>query len=143
MEYRIDLIDATTDKVIGTGLITAQGLLQQQRDYLIEEKRLPLLAFLQKPMKFTEMRPIVIELRQGLKTGYSSDFYSPSKPRTTFSDIDGHPGDVIGCIELFACLEENTDSLFGQNPYVCPSRPGEELNMAVVQLQLQRISYAK
>jgi hypothetical protein len=140
MEYRIDVIDATTDKAIGTGLITTQGLLQQQRDYLVEEKRLPFLSFLLKPIRFADMRRIVIELRAALKHGYSSDFYTPVKTRSSLSDGEVHTGDIVGCMELSACLEENFESLFGHKPYMCPPRPGEDLNMSVFQLHLQRIA---
>lgn len=51
MEYRIDVVDATNDKVIGTGLITAQGLLQQQRDFLVEEKRTTKAKYTQKEIE--------------------------------------------------------------------------------------------
>lgn len=37
-----------------------------------------------------------------------------------------------------AGFEEDLDALFGQQPYDCPSRPGDELNMGVFQLHLQR-----
>ena len=100
MEYRIDVIDAATDKAIGTGLITTQGLLQQQRDYLVEEKRLPFLSFLLKPILFTDMRRIVIELRAALKNGYSNDFYSPIKSRASLPDGEVHTGDIVGCVKL-------------------------------------------
>ena len=140
MEYRIDVIDAATDKAIGTGLITAQGLLQQQRDYLVEEKRIPFLSFLLKPILFTEMRRIVIELRAALKNGYSNDFYTPVKSRSSLSDGEVHTGDIVGCMELTVCLEENLEGLFGQKPYICPPRPGDDLNMSVFQLHLQRLS---
>ena len=140
MEYRIDVIDAATDKAIGTGLITTQGLLQQQRDYLVEEKRLPFLSFLLKPILFTDMRRIVIELRAALKNGYSNDFYSPIKSRASLPDGEVHTGDIVGCMELTVCLEENFAGIFAHKPYVCPPRPGEDLNMSVFQLHLQRIS---
>lgn len=162
-EFRIELIDASTDKPVGTGLITTQGMLQQQRDFLIEEKRVAFLSFL-RPTPFTDMRRIAIELRAGLKSGFSSDFFSPGK--TLASTVDAHAstsrtlavrcasdddnltfsilfeargaGDVVGCVELLACLEEDLDSLFGQSPYECPPRPGEELNMSVFQHHLIR-----
>ena len=140
MEYRIDVVDATNDKAIGTGLITAQGLLQQQRDFLVEEKRSPFLSFILKPIHFTEMRRVVIELRAALKHGYSNDFYTPLKSRSSLWDGEAQSGDIAGCMELNVCLEENLESLFGHKPYVCPPRPGEDLNMSVFQLHLQRIS---
>lgn len=137
MEYRLDVVDATTDRVVGTGFITTQGLLQQQRDYLVEEKRVPFLSFFRKPIRFTELRPLVVELRMGFKAGV--DFFTPAKSRVS-SDGDMHTGDMIGCVELDACLEENIEALFGRKPYACPPRPGEELNMAVFQQHLQRIA---
>lgn len=47
-------------------------------------------------------------------------------------------GEVVGCIELLASLEEDFDELFGKTPYECPGRPGEELNMSVIQLHMLR-----
>lgn len=89
-EFRIELIDATTDKPIGKSLITTQGLLQQQRDYLVEEKRVPFLSFV-RPIRFTEMRHVTIELRSGIKNGFSTDFFLPAK-KSSSTDDDVHPG---------------------------------------------------
>jgi hypothetical protein len=89
-EFRIELIDATTDRPMGKGLLTTQGLLQQQRDYLIEEKRAPFLSFL-RPIKFTDLRHLTIEFRGGLKNGFSTDFFSTSKKSST-TDEELRPG---------------------------------------------------
>jgi hypothetical protein len=88
-EFRIELVDATTDRTIGTGLITTQGLLQQQRDYLIEDQRVPFITFL-RPIRFTDVRRLVIELRAGVKSGFSFDFYA--QPKGTSSDGEAKPG---------------------------------------------------
>ena len=141
MEYRLEVIDATTDRAVGTGFLTTQGLLQQQRDYLVEEKRVPFLSFLRAPIRCTELRPLVVELRTGFKPGV--DFFTPTKtqPRLSPDGVgDVHTGDIIGCLELEACLEEEIERLYGPNPYACPPRPGVELNMAVFQQHVQRIS---
>ena len=45
----------------------------------------------------------------------------------------------MGCVEVLICLEENTESLYGADPYECPPRPGEELNMAIFQGHIGRI----
>lgn len=99
-EFRIECVDATTDRPIGTGLITTQGLLQQQRDYLIEEKGVPFLSFI-RPIRFTELRRISIELRAGLKSGFSSDFYSPTS-KTVLSDSESRPGESSSGTLVFA-----------------------------------------
>lgn len=49
-------------------------------------------------------------------------------------------GDIIGCIEVLIGLEEDRDRLFGENPYVCPPRPGDELNMAMFQVHMSRVT---
>ena len=49
-----------------------------------------------------------------------------------------HLGDIAGCIEMNAGFDEDLQGLFGQRPYECPSRPGDELNMGMFQLHLQR-----
>lgn len=91
-EFRIECVDASTDKPIGTSLITTQSLLQQQRDYLIEEKKVPFLSFV-RPIRFTELRRITVELRAGLKSGFSTDFFSPTK--AVSPDGDARPGKLF------------------------------------------------
>lgn len=90
-EFRVELIDATTDKPVGTCLLTTQGLAQQQRDFLVEEKRVPFLSFL-RPIRFEGTRRLVMELRAGFKSGFSStDYYSADKGGAS-SDGEIKPG---------------------------------------------------
>lgn len=90
-EFRIELVDASTERVMGTCLITTQGLLQSQRDYLVEEMRVPLLSFL-RPFRFVEMRRVILELRAGFKSGFSSTDYFASSKRGCLSDAEIQPG---------------------------------------------------
>ena len=89
-EFRIELIDATTEKPVGTGLITTQGMLQQQRDYLVEEKRVPFLSFV-RPIRFEGTRRLMLELRAGFKSGFSTaEYYTSGKGIA--SGGDARPG---------------------------------------------------
>jgi len=90
-EFRIELIDATTDKPVGTSLITTQGLLQEQRDYLVEEKKVPFLSFV-RPIRFEGTRRMVKELRAGLKPGFSSSEYYASRTGGVSTDGEVRPG---------------------------------------------------
>jgi hypothetical protein len=94
--FRIEIIDATTDKAIGSSIVTTQGILQNQRDFLIEEKQMPYLYFLMHgPLKFDKVRRTVLELRTGLN---ENDFFNPSKQQqqisvsTTSQDNKTRPG---------------------------------------------------
>jgi hypothetical protein len=48
-------------------------------------------------------------------------------------------GDIVGCLEVLAGLEEDIDSLYGKTPNECPPPPPDELNMNMFQLHLARI----
>lgn len=48
-------------------------------------------------------------------------------------------GDIVGCLEVLAGLEEDIDSLYGKTPNECPPSPPDELNMNMFQLHLARI----
>jgi len=37
-----------------------------------------------------------------------------------------------------AGFEEDLQGLFGPHPYECPERPGDDLNMSMFQLHIQR-----
>ena len=92
--FRIDVVDATTDKPIGTTVVTTQGVLQEQRDFLIEEKGMPYLYFvMQGPLKFEKVRRTVIELRTGLN---ETDFFNHAKQQqttsATISETKARPG---------------------------------------------------
>lgn len=71
-------MDALTDKPVGTGVITTQGILQQQRDLMIERGTMSILNVGKKPPVFKGKQRLVLELRTGVKSGISSDFFVPS-----------------------------------------------------------------
>jgi len=77
--FQIDLVDATTDKTIGTGLLTAQALLQQQRDFLIEDERVSLLKYFREAINFSDMRRITVDLRHDMKNATDLQHFSPPK----------------------------------------------------------------
>jgi hypothetical protein len=67
-----------TDKPVGTSVITTQGILQQQRDLLIEQGLLSTLTFGLKPPTFKGKQRMVLELRTGVKSGVSTDYFVPA-----------------------------------------------------------------
>jgi hypothetical protein len=77
--FRIELVDAATDKTFGTGILTTQSLLQEQRDFLIEERGVSFLGYLREAANFTTRRRIQLGLRLDMKTATSSQYFSPSK----------------------------------------------------------------
>ena len=82
-EFRIEVIDATTDKPVGTSLLTTQGLLQMQRDNLIAEEGLTISSILSYGRRQRNMRKFHLELRTGVKSGFGLDFYNSGKSKDT------------------------------------------------------------
>lgn len=87
---------------VGTGLITTQGMLQQQRDYLVEEKQVAFLSFV-RPIRFEETRHLMLELRAGFKSGFSTSEYFTSG-KGIASGGDARPGKM----PLYIYLHEIT-----------------------------------
>jgi hypothetical protein len=135
-EFRVELVDATTDKPIGAGVVTTQSLLQRQRDAFVEKHGLPLFAPFRGPPTFDSQR-LNLELRSGVKA--AADFFSPSKVHSGATGDKARIGNIVGSIELLARMEEDVASLFGQSPYDCPPRPPDELNMAMFGVHLTRL----
>jgi hypothetical protein len=76
-------VDGATDKPVGVTLLTTQSLLQEQRDFLVEQGDMPLFPFRKGPIAFEGKRRLVLELRTGLKTGFGLDFFEASKGPST------------------------------------------------------------
>lgn len=127
-DFRIELVDATTDNTIGTTIVPAQSLLQRQRDFVIETEGASFLRYIQKPLVFKGKIRLELELRHDMKNSSAMDFFSPHK---------SFP--VAGCAEVMIGLEESLENLFGKGPYVCPPRPPDGLDMNVFQNHLKRI----
>jgi hypothetical protein len=139
MEYRIELVDASSEKPVGTTLLTAQTLLQLQRDEMIAEKGIS--AFVQgfrNPVSYVKQRRLALELRTGVKSGFGSDYFVPAKTKPATGESKA--GEISGWLSIDACLEENTDALFGPSPVLCPPRPPDELNTDLFQAHIGRIA---
>ena len=91
-EFRIEVVDASTEAIIGTTLLTTHGLLQDQRDLVVSQGGVPLLECLNGPLCFKSMRAVTLELRKGVKFGGSSDFFVSSKPSMGHTEGKIQPG---------------------------------------------------
>ena len=116
MEYKLEVVDANTDKPIGSYLLSAQGLLQWQRDDMLAKKDQLLLSFFHL-RRYSEPRRVKLELRTGVKDGFGLNFYNSSK-------IAGGPkgketlctGEISGWLELGVHLEEDQQLFYSLNP---------------------------
>jgi hypothetical protein len=97
-ELRIEVVDGATDKPVGVTLLTTQSLLQEQRDFLVEQGDMSLFQFLKGPVKFKGKRRMILELRTGLKTGFGSDFFEASKGSSTSGPGPGKYDHFYGLI---------------------------------------------
>lgn len=70
------MVDAISDKPVGTSVLTTQALLQQQRDLMIDDGKMPVFCF-GRPPAFKGKRKMTLELRQGIESGVSGDFFVP------------------------------------------------------------------
>ena len=76
-EFKIEVVDASTDQAIGSKLLTTQGLLQWQRDNI--GWGLSLSSVMNEEPVRLERRTICLELRTNVKTGFGLDFYNTDK----------------------------------------------------------------
>jgi hypothetical protein len=172
MEFRLEVIDASTDILLGTTLLSTHGILQDQRDMLVAEHGVSLFQFIKGPIRFEGKRTISLELRTDVKSGFSPDFFvtKTAQPANADNDekvrpgtvsttiIDGSfyvpairihntlsfffrifTGGISGWIEVQVGLEENVNRLYNKEPYECPPRPPDGLNMMNFQLHMARI----
>jgi hypothetical protein len=75
-EYCIEIIDGSSDATLGFSVVTAQTILQEQRDYLIHELKVPLIALCFAPVKFTQKRKVRLDLRSPDKDRGSLSFFN-------------------------------------------------------------------
>jgi len=85
-EFRIELVDATSDKPVGSSLVTTQTLLQRQRDAVVKKYGIPFLSAFRDNRTNECTQHLELDLRTGMKSGYSSDFYAPPKIQSSGSD---------------------------------------------------------
>lgn len=134
-EFKIEVVDASTDKTIGTKLLTTQGLLQWQRDILAQQRAVTWeTIFKQRPLHLAK-KTAILELRSGVKSGFGLDFYNNSKIG------DGYrAGEICGWVEVEVGFDENPDLYSNYHPQPCPMRPDDEFNVDLIQLHIARIT---
>jgi hypothetical protein len=136
--FRIDVIEAETEKIVGSALLTTQGLLQEQRDRYIAEHGASLLQFMKGPIPWGGKQSLKLDLRSGIKPGLTADYYSaPAKGSSEKGESE--PGAICGWIEIGVGIEEYVSKLYGSNPIECPERPPPDLNMSNFSLYHSRI----
>ena len=134
VEFRIDVVDADTDTIVGSTFLTTQGILQQQRDAYIANNGALLFQFLRGPIPWMETRKVKLNLRSGMKTGANADEYFTLAPKES-----GSSGLISGWVEISVGIEEFYSRLYGQNPIECSDRPAPELNMSNFSNYIARI----
>ena len=73
--FRVDIVDASTDAVVGTTILTAHGLLQNQRDLLVAQHGgSSVLQAIKGPLRWRGKRRWKLELRSGAKDGFRGVF---------------------------------------------------------------------
>ena len=70
-------MDASTDEIVGSAMLSAHWILQNQRDQLISRNGASLLQFLYGPLISKEKIKAKLELREGLKDTFGLDFLIP------------------------------------------------------------------
>ena len=108
-EFRIEVVDASTDKSVGMFLLTAQALLQEQRDLVVQHSGVSLLSFLYAPGKHEGKRRLICELRTGFKAGFGSEFFSASKTQAA-KDSAPRPGMYIVRCFLIAWRHQSSNT---------------------------------
>ena len=137
------MVDANTDKAVGSCLLSPQALLQMHRDKLssrLDQIVLSLLHFRD------ESEPIrmKLELRHATKDGFGLNYYNStkiaddSKEKKSSSAV---PGDITGWVEFDVNFQEDLDGLlYSSEPRQCPPRGKEEFDIATINLHIARIS---
>jgi len=142
MEYKLEVIDSNTDKPIGSYLLSAQSLLQWQRDDMFASMDKILLSFFHL-RNFSEPRRVKLELRTGVKDGYGLNYYNSSTSTgdntRTGKETTQRPGEISGWLEIDVHLEEDRRLFYSSNPRRI-SRPEEEFDTNMIQLHIARIS---
>eukprot|EP00804_Cyclotella_cryptica_P009305 CCRYP_008976-RA/>CCRYP_008976-RA protein AED:0.07 eAED:0.07 QI:1632/1/1/1/1/0.75/4/1949/1546 len=142
MEYKLEVVDANTDKAVGSCLLSAQGLLQWQRDDLLAHWDQFFFTLLQRRRQ-AEPRKMKLELRTAAKDGFGLNFYNSTKIADDSKEKSSSfvPGEISGWVEIDVDFEEDTQGLFySRDPRPCPPRATEEFDIAMIQLHIARIA---
>lgn len=140
-EFRLDCVDAQTDEVVGTALLSTQGILQMQRDEVIQRYGASLFQCFRGPILERGVRPgIRVLLRKGVKNAFGLEFYvSSSEVGLEGRVTESEKGVISGWLEISLGLEEYFYRLYHPfKPVDCPERPPDEFNMAMFQVHIMR-----
>eukprot|EP00536_Pseudo-nitzschia_multiseries_P006667 jgi/Psemu1/255572/estExt_Genewise1Plus.C_1450049 len=138
VDFRIDVVEANTDTIIGSAFLTTQGILQEQRDAYIAERGVSLLQFFKGPIPWMGTRKVRLVLQSGIKAGASADEFYSSNTSSKGSSAR-RKGSISGWIDICVGVEEFYSRLYGQNPIECPKRPPADLNIAMFSNYIGRI----
>ena len=125
MDRNITLIvDAYADKPIGMFVLTAQGLLQQQRDSMVLTEG------------FAVTNPFEtfhLQVEASLATR-ASHWY---EERRIFCRFEWETiGELTDWLDIELCLPENTAQLYSSRPVECPAPPPDALNVELFQAHI-------
>ncbi|VEU38305.1 unnamed protein product [Pseudo-nitzschia multistriata] len=135
--FRIDVVEADRDTIIGSALLTTQGILQEQRDAYIAEHGISLLQFLNGPIPWMGTRKMKLPLQSGIKVGAKTDDFYALNSKDSSSQQKGL---ISGWVDVYVGVEEFYSRMYGSNPIECPKRPPADLNMAVFSNCITRIT---
>lgn len=89
-EFRLDVVDASTDRIVGTNVFSTQEMLQNQRDMIIQKDGVNLFQAFEGPLEYRGTQRLKLELRTGINNGFGSAFFVPPKRKTeNTSDSSG------------------------------------------------------
>jgi hypothetical protein len=140
-EFRLDCVDARTDQIVGSALLSTQGILQMQRDEVILKGGASLLQCFAGPIVERGVRPpMKLMLRKGVNKAFGLDFYVPPKEMSLQSkDSVAEKGAISGWLEVSLGLEESVNRLYHlRRPIACPTRPKDDFNTALFQVHIMR-----
>jgi len=140
-EFRLDCVDARTDQIVGSALLSTQSILQMQRDEVISAYGSSLFQCLSGPIVERGVRPpMKLMLRKGVNKAFGLNFYIPHT-ETSLESRDGgaEKGAISGWLEVSLGLEEFVGRLYHlRRPIVCPARPKEDFNTSLFQVHVTR-----
>ena len=140
MEYKVEVVDANTDRPVGSCLLSAQGILQWQRDDLLSSVDRLFLSFFHF-RDYSEPRRLRLELRKGVKDGFGLNFYNSARvTESNENNASIHAGEISGWIDLDLHLQEDHKLFYSLEPRRCPAKTDEEFDVALIQLHIARIS---
>ena len=81
-EFRFDVVDAGTDVIVGTSLLTTHGLIMDQKDEILRKKGPSILQIFRGPLVWKGKRSMKLLLRNEGKGANSSDDVLGRSPRS-------------------------------------------------------------